>query len=98
MTRDDALGKWTHCAQVCERKGSYFLEDNDGSFARKLMPYPDATVETVEPTGIWPSGRYTHVLKVVHVAAVPETPARPPLPGRPGKPARFFYVAARKEG
>lgn len=98
MNREQALEKWTHCAQVCERKGSFYLEENDGLLSRKLMPYPAATVEEVKPDGIWPSGRYAAVVKVIHVAEIPETPARPPLPGRPKVPAKWFYLAVRKEG
>lgn len=96
MTRDEALSKWTHCAQVCERNGSFYLEENDGELARKLLAYENATVEEVRPDGIWPSGRYEAVVKVIHVAAIPETPARPPLPGRPAVPAKWFYLAVRK--
>ena len=103
MTREDALGKWTHCVQVCERAGNYFAEENDGPnalLARKLRPYPDAVIEEVKPTGIWPSGAFTGILKVTHVA---ERLPRPAVPGPdaviiPGKPAMHFYLAVRKEG
>lgn len=94
MTRDEALRTWSRCMQVCERKGSFFSEENDGSLARKLMAFPDAVIEQVKlaDDAMWPNS-YAVVLKVTHVPEVPAVPPRPPLPGRAAVPAKFFYLA-----
>ena len=98
MNREQALEKWTHCAKVGESKGNFFAEENDGLLARKLMPYPAAVIEEVKLTAgaLWPSGRYTAVVKVTHVPATPGVTPAPPLRPVAGKPGKWFYLAVRK--
>ena len=69
MTHDEALQAWTRCAQVCHRKGSFYLEENDGELARKLKPFKGLTITQVAIADdcIWPSGNYTAIVRVGEV-------------------------------